>query len=69
MNSNLSIKGDSKQSLEDFVGSLSQSIGQANWEERQSSNYLDERYFRSFVLGLELATAPAETAVVIGNAF
>ena len=60
MNSNLLVKGDSKQSLGAFVGSLSQSIGQMNWEERQSSNYVEERYFRSFVLGLELTAALAD---------
>jgi hypothetical protein len=62
MNSNLLIKGDSKQPLDAFVSSLAKSIGQANWEERQSSSNVEEWYFRSFVLGVELTAALADLA-------
>jgi hypothetical protein len=57
MNSNILIKANATESLEAFVASLSGSLGPAQWEERKSSNYLGERYYRSFILGLELTVA------------
>ena len=60
MNGNLLIKNSQKQSLDAFVVILPKVIGCDGWEQRQSSNYVEERYFRRAVLGLEITVAIAD---------
>lgn len=60
MNGNLLIKKTAGQSLDTFVGALTNLIGCREWQQRQSSNYVEERYFRCFVLGLEITVAIAD---------
>jgi hypothetical protein len=60
MNGNLLIKNTQKQSLDAFVAILPDVIGCDRWEQRQSSNYVEERYFRRVVLGLEVIVAIAD---------
>jgi len=62
MNGNLLIKKTDSQSLDMFVATLPDVIGCQKWEERHSSNYVEERYFRCFVLGLEITVAIADDA-------
>jgi hypothetical protein len=56
----LLIKGSQDQLLDTFVADLSHTIGCSQWEQRQSSNYVEERYFRCFALGLEITAAIAD---------
>jgi hypothetical protein len=60
MNGNLLIKNAQEQSLDAFVAILPKVIGCDRWEQRQSSNYVEERYFRRVVLGLEITVAVAD---------
>jgi hypothetical protein len=60
MNGNIYIKTNRNQSLDAFVGHLPNVIGCRQWEQRQSSNYVEERYFRSFALGIEVTVAIAD---------
>jgi hypothetical protein len=62
MSGNLLIKTVYLQSLDAFVTALPRLIGCANWEERQSSSYVEERYYRCGILGLELTVAIADDA-------
>ncbi len=62
MNGNLLIRKSPKQSLDAFVTALPDIIGCDRWEQRQSSNYIEERYFRRVVLGLEITVAIADDA-------
>lgn len=57
MNANLLVNGLHDQPLEAFVVSLSDSIGCVRWSERQSSNYLGERYYHTLILGIEVTAA------------
>jgi hypothetical protein len=47
-------------SLDKFVSNLSPLICFRNWEQRFSSNYAEERYFRCLTLGLEITAAIAD---------
>ena len=58
----LLIKSRSSKSIEDFVAGLGESIGLPAWERRQSSNYIGERYYRCFVLGLEIIVSESDDA-------
>jgi hypothetical protein len=49
---NLLIKKAGSQSLDGFVAEFAERLGCGPFEERQSSNYVDERYFRCFALGI-----------------
>jgi hypothetical protein len=60
MNGNLLIKSAQKQSLDAFVAILPNVIGCNRWEQRQSSNYVEERYFRQVILGLEITVSIAD---------
>jgi hypothetical protein len=46
--------------LDDFITLLSSLTGSANWEQRASSNYVEERYYRCFVLGFEITASIAD---------
>jgi len=59
---NLLVKKAEGQSLDAFVGELSERLGCGRFEERQSSNYLDERYFRASILGVAIEVARADEA-------
>jgi hypothetical protein len=59
---NLLVKKIDGQSLDAFVSELSRQVGCGNFEERQSSNYIDERYFRCSVLGIKVEVALADEA-------
>jgi len=60
MAGDLLIKKTGGQSLDAFVGEFTERLGCGPFEERESSNYLDERYFRCFALGLEITVAAAD---------
>lgn len=62
MNGILLIKTSQNQSLDTFVAALPNVIGCDQWEQRQSSNYAEERYFRRIVLGLEIKVSIADYA-------
>jgi hypothetical protein len=62
MNGNLLVKKTGSQTLNAFVAEFSECLGCGPFEERQSSNYLGERYFRCFALGLEITVAAADNA-------
>ena len=62
MNGNLLIKKTGSQALDAFVAEFSERLGCSPFEERESSNYLEERYFRCFALGLEITIAKADSA-------
>ncbi len=59
---NLLIKKTGSQLLDAFVAEFSERLGCSHFEERESSNYVDERYFRCFTLGLEITVAKADSA-------
>ena len=59
---NLLVKKAESQTLDAFVGELSERLGCGRFEERQSSNYLDERYFRTSILGVAIEVARADEA-------
>lgn len=59
---NLLIKKAEGQSLDAFVGELSERLGCGRFEQRQSSNYLDERYFTTSILGVAIEVARADEA-------
>jgi hypothetical protein len=60
--SNLLIKKKSEdETLDSFVRDLEKSIGCLPWEERESSNYVEGRYFRGLSLGLEVTVAVADS--------
>jgi hypothetical protein len=61
MVADLAIKTADTQSLDAFVASLRRLIGCEHWEERQSSNYVEERYYRCFVLRIEITAAIADS--------
>ena len=60
MATDLLVKSANSQSLDAFVGELPILIGCDRWEERESSNYFQGRYFRCIVLGLEITAAAAD---------
>lgn len=62
MNGNIFIKNDRNQSLDAFVSDLPVFLGCSQWEQRQSSNYVEERYFRSFAFGMEVVVAMADNS-------
>ncbi len=62
MTGNLLIKKVKGQSLDTFVVALSDVIGCDRWEQRESSNYVEDRYFRCFVLGLEITASIADSS-------
>jgi hypothetical protein len=62
MNGNIYIKKKANQSLDAFVCDLATALGCAQWERRQSSNYVEERYFRCSALGIEVIAAIADSS-------
>lgn len=69
VNASLLVAGVSSQTLDAFVASVRDSIGTLSWERRQSSNYIDERYFRKSVLGLQVKAALADSDEFQGYRF
>jgi len=69
MYGNLLIKTEVKQTLELFVQMIKSILGCCEWQERNSSNYVGERYFRCFVLGLEMTVAIADDSEFTGYDF
>lgn len=59
----------SEQPLEDFARRLFSRLGVARFEERESSNYVDEHYFRSCAVGIEVTVALADTRGLEGYRF
>lgn len=57
---NILIKKMQSQTLDAFVSDLSDRLGCGRFDERQSSNYLDERYFKASVLGVAIEVARAD---------
>jgi hypothetical protein len=57
---NLFVKKIGSQSLDSFVSEMSNQLGCGKFEERQSSNYVDERYFRRATLGIVVEIALAD---------
>jgi hypothetical protein len=60
--SDLLIKKTEGQLLDAFVGALRDFLGCDRWEERESVDYVEARYFRCSVLGLEVTVAIADSA-------
>jgi len=54
MASELLIKSGENQSLDDFVSALRNLLGCDHWGQRESANYVDERYYRCVALGVDL---------------
>jgi hypothetical protein len=69
MNGNLLVKNIQEQSLDAFAAILPDIMGCGPWEQRQSSNYVEERYFRHVVLGLEITVAIADDSEFQGYQF
>jgi hypothetical protein len=59
---NLLLKKKAGQTLDALVRELSEGLSGAHFEERQSSNYLEERYFRASILGVAIEVALADEA-------
>src|SRR3974390_1139004 len=57
---NLFIRSNRNQSLDAFVEDLAKQLGCGQFEERQSSNYVNERYFRCSALGIAVEVALAD---------
>lgn len=62
MGNHLFIKTTKIIKLDSFVVLLSALIGCPNWEKRESSNYVEEEYYKCEVLGLEFTVAIADEA-------
>lgn len=60
MYGNLLVRKAGSQSLDIFIEELCECLGCASFEERDSSNYLEERYFRCVVLGIGVDVALAD---------
>jgi hypothetical protein len=60
MPGNLLIRSAFKQALDIFVEALKTILGCASWEQRDSSNYIDNKYFLSSVFGLKVTVAIAD---------
>jgi hypothetical protein len=62
MNGELLIRkpGHELESLDVFVCGLPQLLGCGPWEERESMNYVEERYYCCFVLGLRATASIAD---------
>ena len=60
MHGQLLIKKSDDQTLDVFIATIDKVIGPMRWEERQSSNYVDERYFFTSVLALQVTAAIAD---------
>jgi hypothetical protein len=62
MNGELLIRNSkqNKESLNFFVSELPRLLGCCPWEERESSNYIEERYYCCFVLGLRATASIAD---------
>ena len=48
------------QTLDEFVNALANLLGCGSWEQRESSNWPENRYFRCFALGLEIDACVAD---------
>jgi len=62
MPAELLINSTDGQSLDGFVASLPSLIGCDRWEQRESSNYVEGRYYRCVVFGVEITAAIADDA-------
>lgn len=60
MASDLLIKSGENQSLDDFVSALRNILACDRWEQRDSANYVDERYYLCIALGVEITAAIAD---------
>ena len=61
MHAEIYITASKNQPLEEFARRIFSRLGVAHFEERESSNYVDGRYFRSIALGFEVVIAMADT--------
>ena len=62
MHAEIYIRAASKdQPLEDFARRLFSRLGLAQFEERESSNYVEGHYFHSIALGLEVVISYADS--------
>ncbi len=59
----------SEQPLEEFARRLFSRLGVAQFEERESSNDVDEHYFRGCSAGIEVTVALADTRSLEGYRF
>lgn len=60
MNYDLLIQSHASSTLDAFVEELGGVLGCGPFEERESSQYVEGRYFRCLVLGLEVAVAASD---------
>jgi hypothetical protein len=62
MNGELLVRraGGEKESLDTFVSFLPRLLGCGPWEEHESMNYVEERYYCCFVLGLRATASIAD---------
>lgn len=60
MSANLLVQPIDEQTLDSFVAELCHDFGCHGFEERESSNYVEERYFIARILGLEVTVALAD---------
>jgi hypothetical protein len=58
--SELLLRTAAHQSLDAFVAASTKLLGCSNWEQKQSSNYVEERYFRCHSLGIQVTAAVAD---------
>jgi hypothetical protein len=69
MHGQLLIRKRGNETLDEFVVAVDQIIGPMRWTERQSSNYVDERYFSASVLALRITAAQADESEFSQYAF
>ena len=62
MSGQLLIKKRAGETLDDFVAVIDTIIGPIKWEERESTNYIDYRYFVASAVALKVTIAVADDA-------
>jgi len=62
MSADLLVKTSKRQSLSEFIAVLPSLIGCDRWEMRESSNYVQGRYDRCLILGVQITAAIADHA-------
>jgi hypothetical protein len=60
MPGHLLIKKRAGETLDDFVAMIDTIIGPIKWEERESTNYVNERYFAASAVALKVKIAIAD---------
>jgi hypothetical protein len=53
-------KSQTMQTLDEFVNALPNLLGCGSWEQRESSNWPENRYFHCFALGLQIHACVAD---------